>query len=160
VARVGGPADLKPALAEALRLERVDDSARMVVVGDGAAWVWTLADELCPTAVQILDYPHAVQHAAEAAQTLFLPASGLDRLFVATVERELTAGRIDGLIRDLEACAFAARGRDRAALVGLVRYYRTHRNRPRYHRFRALASASRAAVARSKAPTAMSCRHG
>jgi hypothetical protein len=79
-----------------------------------------------------------VQHAAEAAQILFPPASGLDRLFVATVERELTAGGIDGLIRDLEACVFAARGRDRAALVGLVRYYRTHRNRLRYDRFRAL----------------------
>lgn len=138
VARLGDVAGFKQAVADALRLERADDSARLVVVGDGAAWVWTVADELCPTAVQVLDYPHAVQHAAEAAQILLPPASGLDRLFVATVERELTAGRIDGLIRDLEACAFAARGRDRAALVALVRYYRTHRNRLRYDRFRAL----------------------
>ena len=138
VARLGDTAGFTHALAEALTLERADDCERIVVVGDGAPWVWALADDRCPTAVQVLDDPHAVQHAAEAAAILFPPASGLDRLFVATVERALRAGRIEGLIGDLEACAFAARGRDRAALVALVRYYRTNRHRLRYDRFRAL----------------------
>lgn len=137
VARVGDHAGFQATLAEALALERADDCAHIVVVGDGAPWVWTLADALCPTALQVLDSPHAVQHATEAAQALFPPATGLDRLFVTTVERALLAGQIDELIHDLEACAFAARGRDRAALVALVRYYRTHRNRLRYDYFRA-----------------------
>ena len=138
VARVADHAGFKQDLAEALHLERAEACDRIVVVGDGAPWVWTLAGELCPTALQVLDYPHAVQHAAEAAQVIFPPASGLGRLFVATVERALTTGQVGPLIHELQACAFAARGKDRAALVGLVRYYRTHAGRMRYDRFRAL----------------------
>ena len=40
-------------------------------------------------------------------------------------------------MRELEACAFTARGRDRQALIDLARYYRTHATRMRYDRYRA-----------------------
>jgi hypothetical protein len=137
LARVGDLVGFKQALAAALALERAEECARIVVVGDGAPWVWAVADDLCPTALQVLDYPHAVQHAAEAAEVLVPPATGLGPLFVATVERRLQAGEIEALLRDLEACTFGTRGRDRAALLALTRYYRTLRNRMRYERFRA-----------------------
>ena len=137
IARVGAPVGFKQAVAEALTLERAEDCDRIVVVGDGAPWIWALADEVCPTAIQVLDYPHAVQHATAAAEVLFPAGSGLDRLFVATIERYLQAGAIETLLRDLEACLFGTRGRDRIALRDLLRYYRTHRNRMRYDRFRA-----------------------
>lgn len=127
---LGDHAGFQASLAEALALERADASAHIVVVGDGAPWVWTLGDALCPTALQVLDYPHAVQHAAEAAQALFPPAPGLDRLLVATIERALLAEQIDELFHGLEACAFAARGRDLAALAtcGPLRLYVTLRS--------------------------------
>jgi len=137
LARVGDLVGFKQGLADALALERAEECARIVVVGDGAPWVWALADDLCPTALQVLDYPHAVQHATEAAEVLFASATGLGQLFVATIERRLQAGEIEALLRDLEACTFGTRGRDRAALRTLTRYYRTHRNRMRYDRFRA-----------------------
>ena len=139
VARVGDLVGFKQALATALALERADECPRIVVVGDGAPWVWAVAEALCPTALQVLDYPHAVQHAAEAAEILFPPATGtgLGALFVATVQRHLYAGDVEALLRDLEACTFGTRGRDRAALRALTRYYRTHLNRMRYDRFRA-----------------------
>lgn len=137
LARVGDLGGFKQALADALALERAEECARIVVVGDGAPWVWAVADDLCPTALQVLDYPHAVQHAATAAEVLFPPATGLGALFVAAIERRLLAGEIEALLRDLEACTFGTRGRDRLALRDLLRYYRTHRNRMRYDRFRA-----------------------
>jgi len=40
VARVGDLVGFKQAVADALTLERADDARRIVVVGDGAPWVW------------------------------------------------------------------------------------------------------------------------
>ena len=35
---------------------------RRVVLGDGAAWIWNLADEYFPGAIQIVDIFHAKGH--------------------------------------------------------------------------------------------------
>jgi hypothetical protein len=43
----------------------------VVAVMDGASWLQELADEQCPAAVRILDFPHAVSYLHEAAQAAF-----------------------------------------------------------------------------------------
>ena len=43
----------------------------VVVTADGAAWIWRLADNYFPCAVQVVDWYHACQHLAEAAQVRF-----------------------------------------------------------------------------------------
>lgn len=138
VARLGNYDAFKKGLTEVLTLERAWECEQLVFLGDGAPWVWAIADEVCHGAVQILDYPHAVGHANEAAQVLFAPGDGCAELFVGTIERMLWEGRIDDIVHELETCAFAARGRSRQALVDLARYYATNASRMRYDRYRAL----------------------
>jgi len=41
------------------------------VVGDGGLWVWSVAEAVCPDGRQIVDWFHATQHLAEAAQALY-----------------------------------------------------------------------------------------
>lgn len=41
------------------------------VIGDGAAWIWNVAEDVCPDGRQIVDWFHAVQHLAQAASTLY-----------------------------------------------------------------------------------------
>jgi hypothetical protein len=53
------------ALEEALEVENIDDVGKVVWLGDGAVCNWTLTDQLCPDAVQILDWHHAVEHAGD-----------------------------------------------------------------------------------------------
>jgi hypothetical protein len=60
VAVLGGQTDFKRALAAALSAERADEVETVAWLGDGARENWTLAGELCPLAIQILDIPHAV----------------------------------------------------------------------------------------------------
>jgi hypothetical protein len=56
--------------AEALR--RGLALARTVIfLGDGAAWIWENARLFFPTAIQILDFYHAVEHLGELARALF-----------------------------------------------------------------------------------------
>lgn len=43
-----------------LTVERADEVGTVVWLGDGARENWTLATELCPLAIQVLDVPHAV----------------------------------------------------------------------------------------------------
>ncbi|GAC1527546.1 MAG: hypothetical protein NVS2B16_35510 [Chloroflexota bacterium] len=40
----------------------------VVAISDGAGWIQELIDEQCPTAVRILDFPHAVGYLSRAAQ--------------------------------------------------------------------------------------------
>ena len=44
---------------------------KKAVIGDGAIWIWNLADQHFPGAVQIVDLYHARQHLCELAAKLF-----------------------------------------------------------------------------------------
>ncbi len=45
-------------------------AAKKVVIGDGAEWIWNLADQHFPGALQIVDLYHARQHLWELARKL------------------------------------------------------------------------------------------
>ena len=47
-----------------------DASARRVVLGDGAPWIWNLAGEQFPGALEIVDLHHAKQHLSDVAKAL------------------------------------------------------------------------------------------
>jgi hypothetical protein len=70
---------------------------QLVVLGDGAVWIWNLADQLFPAATQIVDLCHAREHACDLANlaTRLLRQSHPDWL----TERlaELDAGDIPAL---------------------------------------------------------------
>ena len=55
---------------EALR-RGVHSAKRVVVIGDGAPWIWNLADEHFPDAIQIVDYYHAQEHLGDLGNCLF-----------------------------------------------------------------------------------------
>src|SRR6266851_3932691 len=56
--------------AEALR-RGLGQAAGALVIGDGAVWIWRLADDRWPQARQRLDFYHAVQHLAAVGRALF-----------------------------------------------------------------------------------------
>ena len=48
-------------------------AAERVVIGDGAAWIWNLAAEQVPGAVEIVDFHHARQHLRDIAKAIYRP---------------------------------------------------------------------------------------
>src|ERR1035441_9318852 len=44
---------------------------KKVVIGDGAEWIWNIAEQHFPGAIQIVDLYHARQHLWELARKLF-----------------------------------------------------------------------------------------
>ena len=55
---------------EAIR-RSFDHATRRVVLGDGAKWIWNLAAEHFPDAIQIVDRFHAKQHLSDVAKSIY-----------------------------------------------------------------------------------------
>lgn len=122
VARLGDYDGFKRALTDVLTLERAWECPHLVVIGDGAPWVWTLADEVCHGATQILDYPHALEHATEAAQVIATLASPRRPLLYGAAKTAIGTPRVTiGMPIALETLGTSALSGESASDSGVVR---------------------------------------
>lgn len=122
-------------LAESRR-RGADHIRQLVVLGDGAPWIWNQATTCWPEATQIVDLFHAREHVHEIAA---LVAESLgDELAAWTAERlaELDAGDIDALV----AAARKPLPRDGkcVALDKALPYFTNNAHRMQYAHFRNL----------------------
>jgi hypothetical protein len=109
---------------------------QLVVLGDGAVWIWHLADQLFPAATQIVDLYHAREHVHDLANlaTRLLRKSHPD--WLAERLAEPGAGDVPDLLaagRALKFIGTLARERDRQ-----LGYFEDGAHRMRYARFRDL----------------------
>jgi len=109
-----------------------DRAKRRVVLGDGAPWVWNLADELFPGAIQIVDRFHAKQKLSDVAKSIFGPESGLGQEWGRQRHDELDAGAIESVLDSLRVHA----PKDNEARK-CVDYIQRNRQRMHYAKFRA-----------------------
>jgi len=105
---------------------------RRVVLGDGAPWIWNLADEQFPDAIQIVDLFHAKQHLSEVAKAIYGPTSPLARPWAKQRHDELDAGHVPALLHALRPHTQA---HDEARKC--LDYVTANRHRMRYPEFRA-----------------------
>ncbi|HUJ76023.1 MAG TPA: ISKra4 family transposase, partial [bacterium] len=80
-------------------------AAKKVVMGDGAEWIWNLAQEHFPDALQIVDLYHARQHLWEVARALFPTQEAEQRRWRMAQQHQLDEGRIEKLVRSLRSIA-------------------------------------------------------
>lgn len=85
-------------LREAQR-RRFTQAERMVVLGDGAPWIWNIAQELFPRAIQIVDRFHVKQHLSELGKALYGADSPQARQWAQHRHEELDSGRLPELLR-------------------------------------------------------------
>ena len=109
-----------------------ESAERQVVLGDGAAWIWNLAEEHFPDAIQIVDIFHAKEHLFETAKAIHGPGSDLAEAWGRQRRKELDEGRLDDLL-----AALAAHARTCEAARRDVGYFSRNRERMRYPAFRA-----------------------
>ncbi len=81
----------------------VDQAPRVVAVSDGAPWIQSFLDLHCPQAVRILDFAHAVDSLAAAAQASFGPGTAATSEWIATWRHELRHGEADRVLTALAA---------------------------------------------------------
>ena len=67
---------------------------KKVVLGDGAVWIWNLAEQHFPSAIQIVDLLHARQHLWELSAKLFPQDEKLRKQWMGRCLNRLEQGKI------------------------------------------------------------------
>jgi hypothetical protein len=109
---------------------------KKVVIGDGAIWIWNLADQHFPGAIQIVDLYHARQHLWDLSAKLFPNDSKGLRRWIARCLDRLEHGKIEALVKILRD---APPGTDELAktITNEAEYFDRNAERMRYPAFRA-----------------------
>ena len=115
-----------------------DRAPRQAVLGDGAPWIWNLAGEAFPDALQIVDRFHVKEHLSGVAKLLYGAPSDLGDAWATARHAELDAGHLSQIVAALGAQSHARRDpATREAVRKCLGYLWTNRRRMRYPAFRA-----------------------
>ena len=139
-------AGLRPAAEFGVRLyalavaRGVEQAAEVVVLGDGAVWIWKLAAEHFPGATQILDFQHAREWIHQVAGAVWGAGSAKAATWTETQIREhLIEGDAAGLVAAIAALpAIApATGASKALPEQAIEYFQNNAERMHYPDYRA-----------------------
>jgi hypothetical protein len=125
---LGTKEDFTPALWALAVAQDVPTAKERAVIGDGAAWIWNVAEDVCPDGRQIVDWFHAVGHLADAAQALYAndADSAKRKRWLTTYKTHLYMGRVHKIIAALH----------KQKRPDLAHYFQTHQRRMQYLEFR------------------------
>ena len=71
------------------------------MIGDGAEWIWNIAAQHFPGAIQIVDLFHARQHLWELARKLYPNQEAEQKRWMTIHQEMLDEGRIEELVAAL-----------------------------------------------------------
>jgi hypothetical protein len=77
-------------------------AAEVIVLADGARWIWTMVEDLVPHAIAILDFSHAKHYLWEAGKQIYGGGSAFVRPWVKEQERLLLEDKVEQVIAHLE----------------------------------------------------------
>ena len=132
--QIGDTESLRAALL--LVAERLPETGfEVVLVGDGAEWVWNVMTACFPKAVQILDKYHLAEHVFDCAHAQYgetVAAEQWALVMLARLSQNHVSDALGGLRRMLPSGKEAKKEIER-----LISYLETHRERLDYDRHRA-----------------------
>jgi len=108
---------------------------QVVVLGDGAVWIWKIAEEHFAGAIQIVDLYHARQHLAELAKLVYGPLDPKCKPWCMARYQELDADQVERVI----GAILKLKSPDRRIQRQIDRernYFQTNAERMRYAAFR------------------------
>ncbi len=112
-----------------------DRAQKKVVMGDGAEWIWNLAQEQFSGAIEIVDLYHARQHLWDLGGKLHPSDVASKRRWVMSHQHFLDDGKIEPLVNRLRA-----QGPERQELAEEIEteanYFERNAARMRYPKFR------------------------
>jgi hypothetical protein len=123
---VGDVEQFRPALWALAVAHNLPTARQSSVTADGAAWIWNLSADLFPDSAQIVDWYHAVDHLAAAAEALFPADSKRSKRWLTQRQDDLFLGNLDAISQPLDA----------AGLADHSHYFHTHQRRMQYLEFR------------------------
>jgi len=109
-------------------------AAIKVVIGDGAEWIWNIADLHFPGAIQIVDLYHARQHLWDLARKMYLHEAE-QRRWMMIHQDMLDKGDIENLVPAIRSID-SSNPELAETIRNTANYFETHAERMRYPEFR------------------------
>jgi hypothetical protein len=111
---------------------RFCQAPRRIVLGDGAVWIWNIADDQFPDATQIVDRFHAKQHLSDLGKALYGPTAPRAAQWAERRKEELDTGKFRALLTAIRRQVCHSEDARRC-----LHYFQTNRHRMRYPQFHA-----------------------
>ena len=108
---------------------------KKVVLGDGAGWIWNLADQHFPGAIQIVDLFHARQHLWDLVRKLHPNDEKSQKHWIQVQKKRLDKGKIEKLVLEFRSIQ-TSNPEVAEELRKQTEYFQTNAERMRYPDFR------------------------
>lgn len=128
--------DFGSRLRREARRRGLGQSERVVLLGDGAAWVWELGRVNFAGAIEILDYYHAREHLSRLIEALVGQGTPAATKLQARWESWLWQGEVTRLLKTARRRGQAVGGALGVAVATELGYFEKNRTRMRYGEFR------------------------
>ena len=131
VAHLGGPTIFGQQLWAEAKARRWSQAADTTVLGDGAPWIWNLADEHFYDSLQTVDWYHAKQHLAQAGNLIHGEGTPAAHQWLKEQETVLFEGHAE---RVADCITHHAKGKRKVAkeLCAQAGYFRDNQRRMPY----------------------------
>jgi hypothetical protein len=112
-----------------------DRAKKKVVLGDGAEWIWNIADQHFAGALQIVDIWHAREHLWDVAAKVFPSDEKPRKSWAKRLIKKLNTGRVEAVVTELRTFP-TSQPELRENLRIEAAYFERNRARMRYPKFR------------------------
>lgn len=129
----GDVVDFSTQMEKARQKLGVKHGAKLIIVSDGAEWIWKLVKDRFKQAFCIVDFWHAAEHLHELCQ-FACDKEGAAKERFAELRHKLKHNGVNCIIRHFESLEVSAQ--KRKGIGKRLRYFRTHQARMQYHLYR------------------------
>jgi hypothetical protein len=138
----------------------IQEQDEVVVLGDGAAWIWHVAQEHFPNAIHIVDLWHAREHVWKVANAVYGRGKQQTTIWAEQACEWVNEGRIEHLIRAIEDLPPIPpeAGASKSVPEIEAKYFRTNIQRMCYPLFRAKGMHLGSGIAEAACKTVVSTR--
>ena len=105
------------------------------MLGDGALWIWNIAEEQFPDAAQIVDLCHAREHYWNVARVYFGNDAPQMNEWAERRREELDTGKVEDVIAAIKELSASA-GKEKGVYEREISYFEKNKERMRYDKFR------------------------
>jgi len=135
VAHLGEPQPFGQMMWAEAKARNWDQYYDTQIIGDGAPWIWNLAEEHFFDSLQTLDWGHAAEHLSQAAQLLYPQNPDRGKRWFNQAQTRLFQGHAEQIAVDLHHHADHKTTQSKA-LRTAAHYFDTHKRRTQYLEFR------------------------
>jgi hypothetical protein len=130
-AKITDSEDFRGIVAQVYQQAHGEQAAEVIVLADGARWIWTMTEDLVPQAIQILDFSHAKHYLWEAGKQIYGEGSAFVAPWVKEQEALLLEDKVEQVMTHIERFLDLA-----PALAAILHYFHQNAARMRYGTYR------------------------